>query len=95
MEDLKCPKCGAENQFYTEMKANNNVARCSLCDAFIKNIPQGVEPTFFFGKYKGQKVAEIEDMGYLRWALEKLEKLSPQMRTAIEQRINSFENLAR
>jgi uncharacterized protein (DUF3820 family) len=81
-------------EYYTEMKANNNVARCLKCDTFIKNIPQGNEPTFFFGKYKGTKVKDVEDMQYLNWALKNI-KLSSSMRTAIEQQINRFENIAR
>lgn len=96
MEDLICPKCGPiEKEYYTELKSNQNVARCLKCDSFIKNIPQGNDATFYFGKYKDQKVKDIEDMDYLKWALKNLGKLSKNMRTAIENRINSFENLAR
>ena len=96
MEDLKCPNpnCNAINDYYTEMKSNNNVARCIKCDTFIKNIPQGNEPTFFFGKYKGKKVKEVEDMSYLKWALQNL-KLAAAMKDAIQKQITNFENLAR
>ena len=96
MEDLKCPNpnCQAINEYYTEMKANNNVARCSKCDAFIKNIPQGGDPTFYFGKYKNQKIKDIEDINYLKWALENI-KLTSSMRKAIQDRIAQFEFLAK
>ena len=93
MEDIKCNKCGSVNDYYTELKANNNVARCNKCDSFIKNIPYE-EPTFHFGKYKDKKVKEVEDMQYLKWALDKV-KLSSSMRTAVTQQISSFENLAK
>lgn len=89
MEDIKCGKCGAVNNYYTEVKANNNVARCSVCDAFIKNIAYA-EPSFFVGKYKGKPIKEIEDMGYLKWALKEM-KLSENMRKAISNRIADYE----
>lgn len=94
MQELKCLKCGAVNQFYTELKANNNVARCSMCDAFIKNIPQGAEPTLFFGKYKGKKVSDIEDMPYLKWVISTTNPAET-LRKAIQAQISIFENLAR
>jgi hypothetical protein len=94
MQDIICPKCGSVNDYYTELKSNNNVARCLKCDTFIKNIPQGKEPTFYFGKYKDTKVKDIEDMPYLHWALKNV-KLTSSMRLAVENQINYFENLAR
>ena len=85
---IKCPKCGSE-EYYTELKANNNVARCSKCDTFIKNVPYS-EPTFYFGKYKNERVSEIEDIGYLKWALAKT-KQNESMRNSIQKRIDSLE----
>lgn len=93
MEQIKCNKCGAVDKFYTELKANNNVARCSECDAFIKNISYQ-EPKFYFGKYKDKPISEIEDMGYLKWALKEI-KLTASMRTAIQKQIDKFEHLAK
>lgn len=93
MESLKCPKCGTVDKFYTELKSNNNVARCNNCDAFIKNLPYEA-PKFFVGKYKGKLISEIEDMGYLKWALKEM-KLSKSMRDAISARISLFEYLAK
>lgn len=94
MEDLKCPKCGTINDYYTELKANNNVARCGKCDTFIKNIPYQTEQTFFFGKYKGTKVKDVEDMGYLKWVLANT-KQTEMMRKAISEQISRFEYLAK
>jgi exodeoxyribonuclease X len=39
-----------------------------------------------FGKYKGQSIEEIasHDIGYLSWAVEKMDKLSPGMKRAIK-----------
>lgn len=93
MQELICPKCGPTTDYYTELKSNNNVARCLKCDTFIKNIPQGNEPTLYFGKYKDQKVKDIEDMGYLKWVLGNL-KVTANMRLAIEQQISRFDNLS-
>lgn len=93
MEQIICNKCGAVNKYYTEVKANNNVARCTECDSFIKNIPYN-EPTFYFGKYKGKKVSEVEDMQYLKWVLTGT-KQSASMRTAIQKQIDKFEFLAK
>ena len=46
---------------------------------------------FPFGKYKGQSVEEIasHDPGYLRWALENMDKLSDGMRKAIRKALES------
>ena len=93
MEELTCPNCGPTTEYYTELKSNNNVARCMKCDAFIKNLPHA-EPIFYVGKYKGQNISEIEDMGYLKWALKEM-KLSANMRTALQRQIDRFENLAK
>jgi hypothetical protein len=93
MEQIKCNKCGAVDKFYTEVKANNNVARCSECDAFIKNIPYE-QPKFYVGKYKDKLISEIEDMNYLKWALKEM-KLSKSMTEAISNRISHFEYLAK
>jgi hypothetical protein len=48
-------------------------------------IPRKYGPTFRFGKFTGRTAAEVAeiDAGYLRWALENMEYLSPQMRTSI------------
>lgn len=93
MADIICTKCGSVNDYRTERKANNDVAYCNGCDAYIKNIPRS-EPTLYFGKYKDKKVSEIEDINYLRWVLKET-KPSAHLRTAIETRISQFENLAR
>ncbi|WP_353663186.1 exonuclease domain-containing protein [Hydrogenimonas sp. SS33] len=44
---------------------------------------------FPFGKYKGQSIEEIasHDIGYLRWALENMDRLSDGMKKAIRKRI--------
>ncbi len=69
MADIVCRKCGSINDFRTEMKTNQNTAWCNGCDAFIKNIPYQSEVTIYVGKYKGQKLSEVEDFRYLEWAI--------------------------
>ena len=93
METIFCTKCKVESEFYTELKSNQNTARCSTCNTFIKNIPYK-EPQFYVGKYKGINISEIEDMGYLKWALGAM-KLSSATRNAITTRISQFEHLAK
>ncbi|WP_201353754.1 exonuclease domain-containing protein [Hydrogenimonas urashimensis] len=46
---------------------------------------------FPFGKYKGQSIEEIasHDVGYLKWALENMDKLSEGMKKAIRKRIEA------
>lgn len=93
MESLKCPKCSS-TEYYTEVKANNNVARCMKCDTFIKNVPYD-EPKFYVGKYKGQKIGNIDDMSYLKWAEQNMNNLKPAIKTAIHNRIVQLEFLAK
>jgi hypothetical protein len=90
METLICPKCG-HNEHYTELKSNQNVARCLKCDAFIKNIPYE-QPKLYVGKYKGKLISEIEDVEYLKWALKTL-TLGAAVRTAVQKQIDKTEFL--
>ena len=93
IENIKCNKCGAENNYYTEVKSNNNVCYCGNCNAYIKNLPYA-EPMLYVGKYKNKPISEIEDMQYLKWALKEM-KLSAVIKKAIELRISQYEHLAK
>jgi hypothetical protein len=44
-------------------------ATAPCCDGFIKWMPQGKDPVFYFGKYKGMTIAEVVklDLGYVHW----------------------------
>ncbi len=86
METLFCNHCKKQVEFFTELKANNNVARCAECDSFIKNIPYQ-EPQFYIGKYKNIPVKQIDDMNYLKWALKEM-RLNKSMKEAIQERIS-------
>ncbi len=76
------------------MKSNQQVATCDSCSKFIKNIPYQ-EPQFYFGKYKGTKVSEITDLGYLQWYLEFTMGNSQRMKDAVKARIEQLENAGR
>ncbi len=93
MEELKCPKCSS-TEYYTELKANNNVARCSKCNTFIKNIPYD-QPKFYVGKYKNQEIGNIDDVGYLKWAEQNMSNLNSKTKKAIHDRIVQLEFLAK
>lgn len=94
MEDITCARCGAVNDYYTEVKANNNVARCNQCDGFIKNIAYD-KPKLFVGKYKGIAIDEIDDLNYLKWAVANMVTIGKKVRDAINQRISQLEFISR
>ena len=69
--EIKC-KCGAINDYRTEMKGEQKTAWCNKCNCWIKNIPYK-EPQIYFGKYKGTKIADMktdEQLNYLRWMID-------------------------
>jgi uncharacterized protein (DUF3820 family) len=69
MEHIVCKKCGAENDYSTQLKNGQNVATCNKCQSFIKNI--SYQPAkFYFGKYKGTEIASCLDLEYLKWFAE-------------------------
>lgn len=89
--EITCKKCNSVNNYHTEKKANNLVAYCNSCGAFIKNIPQD-EPKFYFGKYKGLKVSEMnypEHLNYFKWCLVNL-RLPETLSRAIEEKIKNW-----
>lgn len=92
-DTIKCNKCGLTDAYYVVEKANNKMAYCSGCDAFIKNLPYR-EPQFYFGKYKGHVISAMEDLNYLQWALSNI-RMSENIRDAIRERINTLHELTR
>jgi hypothetical protein len=64
------------------------VARCHLCNAFIKNLPHSEgSDKLYFGKYKGKFMCEVADTDkrYLEWLLSQdiKETLKAKIRDAI------------
>ena len=94
MDTLFCPKCREQKEYYTELKSNQNTARCNDCNTFIKNIPYE-QPKFYIGKYKGQEIGNIDDIGYLKWAVQNMSNLKRRIKDAINQRIAQLEFLAK
>lgn len=95
MQEVICLRCNTTNEFYVQKSGPHIKAICNNCNQYIKFIPQEKEPPkFYFGKYVGQFVYEIEDMQYLKWAAGNL-TLKQAMRDAIQNRISQFENLAK
>lgn len=94
MENITCQKCYTLNDYRVEVKANNHVAYCNQCGAFIKNIPHA-DPVMYVGKYKDKKISEIEDLGYLIWAKKNMVTVGKNIRDAIQKQIDKLEHLAK
>ena len=95
MQKVICQRCNTTDEFYVVNSGPHLKAMCNHCNNYIKFLPQEKEPPkFYFGKYVGKYVHEIEDMQYLKWALGNMNNLKQPMKDAIEKRIASFENLA-
>lgn len=90
METLFCPTCKEEKEYFTELKSNQNTARCIICNTFIKNIPYQ-KPSFWVGKYKGKPIDEIQDLDYLKWAIQKMNNLNKRTKDAVSQQILKLE----
>lgn len=87
--EVVCKNCGSIDDYHTIMKSGQKTAWCNGCGSYIKNIPQGGEPVFHFGKYKGTLISEITDLSYLNWVLENTRQ-SQLYRYAIQERIRSL-----
>lgn len=92
MENVICGKCQSVNDYNVVEKANNKVAYCNKCEAYIKNIPYDT-PKLYVGKYKGKPITEIEDLQYLKWAFGAL-TLTATARNALNKQISHLEFLA-
>ena len=96
MKTLFCNHCHKEVTFLIEKKSNNNVAFCTECGCFIKNVPNsflGIETTdhiFPFGKYKGVKIKDCVDENYLNWAMINWTTMSDSFLDAIYERLNEL-----
>lgn len=93
METLYCKNCDKQVGFYTELKSNQNTARCNECNTFIKNIPYE-KPQFYVGKYARKPIEELTDLNYLQWAARTM-KLNERTKTAITNRIAQLEHEAK
>ena len=90
MEKIVCKKCGAEDDYSTQLKNGQNVATCNNCQSFIKNISYS-KPKFYFGQYKGTLIADCIDLSYLIWFLEKTNPKA-NIKTACIERIETLKN---
>lgn len=89
---ITCRNCGSIDDYSTEQKSNNLVATCNTCGKYIQNIPHD-KPRMYVGKYKGQAIEEIDDVGYLEWALEKMSSLNERGKIAVRQQIQKLKFL--
>lgn len=86
MADITCKKCDAINFFHIEQKGVHKIAYCDNCGAYIKHVAYDKQK-FYIGKFKGMAVEDCIDLNYLEWYLKSIAKISPAMKTAIEERI--------
>mgnify|MGYP007126022249 FL=1 len=95
MGEVICQRCRTTNEFYVVPSGPHLKAMCNHCNQYIKFVHQEKEPPkFYFGKYIGKYIHEIEDMQYLNWAATNM-TLKPHIREALQKRISSSDNLAR
>lgn len=87
---VKC-KCGSE-KYHTETRSIHLAAICDSCGSHIKFIAQN-EPQFYIGKYKGWKVAEMQDLPYMEWYIANV-KCSGTFKQALIERIESVKTFS-
>ncbi len=86
MADVICTNCGSVEDYHIVPKANQQCAYCNTCGAFIKNISYAPQK-FYFGKYKGKLVNEVDDIQYLEWFVANTSP-KPTMKEVVENWIN-------
>lgn len=70
--NIKCTKCGSSD-YRIELRNIHKTAYCNSCDAYIKNLPQGLPQKLYFGKFKERLINSMnkkEEISYLKWLLE-------------------------
>lgn len=92
MKTLYCKCCKKDVTFVVVKKSNNNVASCSECNHFLKNVSNNdlgiktVGHIFPFGKYKGTKISECNDVDYMDWFLKNVD-ISKSIKDEVFERI--------
>lgn len=87
---VTCPKCGSSD-YRIEPRGIHKTAFCNDCDSYIKNLPQGVPTTLFFGKYNGRTIESMvhpEEVRYLQWLVAKPDLKPNSLKLAIEKHLN-------
>jgi len=90
MEDVTCRRCGSINNYSTSTSGKHLRADCKKCGEYIKFLPHEA-PKFYFGKYKGSTIREVDDLEYLKWAV-KANTLKGRSKEAATIRIEQLEN---
>lgn len=69
MTDVTCHHCGLINDYKVIETKLHHTAYCNGCERFIKHVPHSTDTTIWFGKYKGEGLADIfeKDAGYINW----------------------------
>lgn len=85
-EDLICRNCFSVNDYVTKKNGPHVQATCRLCGTFITFLATD-PPRLYFGKYKNQAIADIQNIDYLEWALINIDIRRKRIRKAIEDQV--------
>ena len=89
--DVVCKNCGSINDYTIIVKAHNQCAYCNGCEKYIKNIPYADDIKIYFGKYKGKRIKEILDIGYLNWIIQNID-LKEGLKKEVLNQLNRLRN---
>jgi hypothetical protein len=90
-QSVTCKRCN-QSDYREEQRGPHLTAICNICNKYIKHLPQGGEPTLYFGKYQGKKVSEIMDADYLQYCWDKM-KLPFRLMEAIEKQLDYIHSI--
>lgn len=89
-EKLTCKVCGSKN-YYIKQNNMHSSAYCKDCNNYIKHIR--TQPAMLYvGKYAQIPIDKINDLDYLIWAYNKMNKLSAFTKEAINNRIKTLKS---
>lgn len=83
---MNCVRCDFSGDNTIKENGPHLTQYCGGCGAYMKNLPKE-DPSFYFGKYNGKKVKDIDDLSYLEWYLKSIDRITVRMRGAIRAQI--------
>ena len=97
MNNQTCKRCSG-TQFFYQVSGPHLGQYCSDCQTWQRWVPQGPAPVgcMPWGRYAGTPIAEMTDVGYMRWMVQSLHAdveisaFKRQLAVDLEQRINQL-----